>query len=183
MNIAPIRSAQRGFTLIELLIVVIILAILAAIVIPQFASTTNDAREGALDANLSTMRSAIELYKVQHKNVYPGASLVTSGGTCTGTKGTGGTGPIAFVEQLTFASDINGNTCSVADPTYGYGPYFRNGLPAEPVTSKADVVVTTTGTVIAPSAATGGWAYDSKSGQLVMNSNALDIKGNKYSTH
>ena len=33
-------AMQRGFTLVELLIVVIILAILAAIVIPQFSSAT-----------------------------------------------------------------------------------------------------------------------------------------------
>ena len=45
MNCNTRRS--RGFTLVELLIVAIILAILAAIVVPQFASTTNDAQESA----------------------------------------------------------------------------------------------------------------------------------------
>lgn len=189
-TIAPTRSAQRGFTLIELLIVVIILAILAAIVIPQFANTTNDAREGALDSNLSTMRSAIELYKIQHKNVYPAAVVATgAGGTCSGTKGTATAAPQAFIDQMTMASDVNGNTCSVADATYGYGPYFRGAVPLEPVTNKgtvaADIVVTATGTKIDPATTvtTGGWAYDSKSGQLAMNSGAPDLKGNKYSSH
>ena len=41
------RAGPSGFTLIELLIVVIILAILAAIVIPQFSSSTADAKEAA----------------------------------------------------------------------------------------------------------------------------------------
>ena len=50
---------QRGFTLVELLIVVIILAILAAIVIPQFSSATVDAQEASLDSNLNALRSAI----------------------------------------------------------------------------------------------------------------------------
>ena len=29
----------------------------------------------------------------------------------------------------------------------------------------------------------GGWAYDTKSGQIVMNSNAPDTRGKAYSTH
>jgi prepilin-type N-terminal cleavage/methylation domain-containing protein len=62
------QRAMRGFTLIELLIVVIIIAILAAIAIPQFSNSSGDAQEAALDANLATMRSAIELYRVQHGN-------------------------------------------------------------------------------------------------------------------
>ena len=42
----------KGFTLVELLIVVIILALLAAIVIPQFASSTDDAKIASLDTSL-----------------------------------------------------------------------------------------------------------------------------------
>ena len=58
----PIRGRQSGFTLVELLIVAIILAILAAIVVPQFASSTNDARASALRSNVSNIRGAIDLY-------------------------------------------------------------------------------------------------------------------------
>ena len=65
------RRLVQGFTLIELLIVVIIIAILAAIAIPQFSNSSNDAQESTALANLSTMRSAIELYRVQHNGVYP----------------------------------------------------------------------------------------------------------------
>ena len=188
MNITPKRILSRGFTLIELLIVVIILAILAAIVIPQFANTTNDAREGALDSNLSTLRSAVELYKIQHKNVYPGtAPTGAASPACTGTAGATTAGPQAMIDQLTKASDANGNTCDVASASFGFGPYFRGTIPAEPITNKgtlpADIAVTTTGAALAPTAATGGWAFDSKSGQIVMNSNALDIKGKPFSTH
>lgn len=177
------KSARAlGFTLIELLIVVIILAILAAIVVPQFANTTVDAKEATLDANLATVRGAIEQYKVQH-SVYPAVTAATS--TTTPTCTTPGTGLIntsqALIDQLTLASDKNGNTCSLADPVnFKFGPYLRQKLPNEPINEKgsvaAEVAISTTGAKIAPTAATGGWAYDNKSGEFVMNSNAKDSK-------
>lgn len=181
------RAAQRGFTLVELLIVVIIMAILAAIVIPQFSSATTDTKEAALDANLAAMRNAIELYKAQHSS-YPGA-VATTGGTCSATKGTGVINTAqAYIDHLLMYSDASGNTCSVGDAsTFKYGPYIRKGLPNDAITGKgsvaADIAVTSTGTAIAPSAATGGWAYDTKSGQIVMNSNGADSKGAAYATH
>jgi general secretion pathway protein G len=188
MRSAIHQPIARGFTLVELLIVVIILAILAAIVVPQFSATTTDAQESALDANLAAMRSAIELYKAQHNGVYPGDNAA-NGGTCAATKGTGTAGTAqSFMDQLLMASDANGNTCSVADTTFKFGPYLRKGIPADPIKKKGSVVgeiaVTTTGVPIAPSADTGGWAYDTKSGQIVMNSNAQDSSKSKlFSAH
>jgi len=60
------RQNRRGFTLIEVLIVVVIMAVLAATIIPQFSSSTTDAKNSALDFNLHTLRSQIELYKIHH---------------------------------------------------------------------------------------------------------------------
>jgi general secretion pathway protein G len=183
----PGTRLQRGFTLVELLIVVIILAILAAIVIPQFSSATGDAKEAALDSNLGGLRNAVELYKAQHAG-YPGA-VATTGGTCAATKGTGAANSAqAFMDHLLMYSDASGNTCSVGDATtFKYGPYIRKGVPHDAITGKGavagEIAVTSTGAPIAPSAATGGWAYDTKSGQIVMNSNATDSKGAAYSTH
>jgi prepilin-type N-terminal cleavage/methylation domain-containing protein len=181
---STIRSKRpSGFTLIELLVVVIILAILAAIVIPQFSSATTDTQESALDANLGGMRNAIELYKVQH-STYPGG-VATTGGTCSATKGTGAINTAqAFTDHLLMYSDAAGNTCSVGDTaTFKYGPYLRKGIPADPIKQVAAVVVQTTGAPLAPAAATGGWAFDTKSGQIVMNSNANDSRSVAYSTH
>jgi len=76
---------EKGFTLVELLIVVIILAILAAIVVPQFASTTGDARSAAADGTLAGLRAAIDLYYQQHNNTYPGALTAVPTAACTGT--------------------------------------------------------------------------------------------------
>ena len=183
------RTFSAGFTLIELLIVVIILAILAAIVIPQFSNSTKDAQEATMDANLATLRAAIELYKTQHNGAYPGA-LVSSGGTNCATGGATGTGvansPQAFIDQLTAASVASGGTCTLADTNYRFGPYIRSAIPNDPISSKgtlpAEIVVTSAGTPITATAA-GGYAYDTKSGQLIVNNTALDVKGKAYSTH
>ena len=67
-----IRKTRRsGFTLVEILIVVIILGILAAIVIPQFTNASEDARHSSVTSQLQTIRSQMELYKLQHLDNYP----------------------------------------------------------------------------------------------------------------
>lgn len=180
------RTAAAGFTLIELLIVVIILAIISAIAIPQFSAATSDAQNSALDANLATIRNSIEQYKAQHTGfVYPGTNL-SSGATCpnNGVAGTGAAGTEqAFKDQMQYPSNAAGQTCSVADTTFRYGPYLRQGVPAEPINNVATVVVTTTGTMAAPDVAGKGWAYDTKTGRFIMNSAAEDPNKKKYSDH
>lgn len=61
----------NGFTLVEILIVVVILGILAAIVVPQFTNASNEAVKGALQSQLQTIDSQIELFRVQHQGAYP----------------------------------------------------------------------------------------------------------------
>lgn len=62
---------QAGFTLVEILIVVVILGILAAIVIPQFTSASQEAIKGALSSQLSTIESQFELYRVRNQGAMP----------------------------------------------------------------------------------------------------------------
>ncbi len=47
---------RNAFTLIEVLIVVIIMAVLAATIIPQFSSSTTDAKISSLKFNLAALR-------------------------------------------------------------------------------------------------------------------------------
>jgi general secretion pathway protein G len=68
------QKTKAGFTLVEILIVVVILGILAAIVIPQFTQASTEARENSLRADLQTIRSQIELYKIQHNDDTPGSA-------------------------------------------------------------------------------------------------------------
>jgi len=56
----------KGFTLVEILIVVVILGILAAIVVPQFTSASQDAVKGALKSQIQTLTAQTELYRVQN---------------------------------------------------------------------------------------------------------------------
>src|SRR5688500_4170741 len=65
------RTAKKGFTLVEILIVVIILGILAAIVIPQFTNASQDARRSSVASVVQTVRSQIELFKLQHGDQLP----------------------------------------------------------------------------------------------------------------
>jgi len=69
----------RGFTLVEILIVVIILGILAAIVIPQFTNASTQASENSTWSMLQTLRSQVELYKMQHNDSYPTANGLATG--------------------------------------------------------------------------------------------------------
>ncbi len=171
------RQAINGFTLVELLIVVIILAILAAIVVPQFASTTDDAKLSALDSTLSNVRAAIDLYYQQH-GAYPGALTAVSAG-CTGTAGTGvatggagTTAATAFQEQLSLYTNATGGACSVGDTTtFRFGPYMKKAtLPADPITNVATLTVIAAGNLnMIATGTTGGWLYDSRAGKVIMN--------------
>jgi general secretion pathway protein G len=65
------KDGKTGFTLIEILIVVIILGILAAIVIPQYTSASEDSKLSNLMSNLQAIRGQLELYKMNHNETYP----------------------------------------------------------------------------------------------------------------
>ncbi|NNC68918.1 MAG: prepilin-type N-terminal cleavage/methylation domain-containing protein, partial [Gammaproteobacteria bacterium] len=113
MNFPKVKQA-KGFTLVELLIVVIILAILAAIIVPQFSASTNDAKAAALQSNLANMRSAIEFYYQEHGE-YPGRNIAT-GATCptgsTAVTAGAANSEEALIAQLTRYTNDAGLACT-----------------------------------------------------------------------
>ena len=56
--------SRRGFTLIELLVVILILAILAALIVPRVVGKTSDAKIAAAKADLATISSALQNFRL-----------------------------------------------------------------------------------------------------------------------
>ncbi len=63
-------KGRGGFTLIEIMVVVIILGILAATIIPQFMSTTHDAKVSQAKSHIANYKSAIARFHL-HFDRYP----------------------------------------------------------------------------------------------------------------
>ncbi|MEE8317716.1 MAG: type IV pilin protein [Candidatus Omnitrophota bacterium] len=61
------NMGRRGFTLVEVLIVVIIIGILAAIGIPQFASSIEKAKGGEARAGLGHVQTAEKIYYAENE--------------------------------------------------------------------------------------------------------------------
>jgi len=64
------RRAQRAFTLIELLLVLVILAVLAGIVYPKFASRGEQARQTAARTQIAAFATALSAFEVDN-GYYP----------------------------------------------------------------------------------------------------------------
>ena len=58
-------NTKKGFTLIEIMIVVAIIAILAAIAIPNFMEYRRTSQENACAANIKTLNTATEAWRVK----------------------------------------------------------------------------------------------------------------------
>lgn len=68
------RVCCQGFTLIELLIVVAIIAVLAAILIPNFLHARAESTSSACEGNLRNIATALEAYAIDNGGQYPAAS-------------------------------------------------------------------------------------------------------------
>jgi len=137
--------AGRAFTLVEILIIVIILAVLAAIVAANFTDIPSTVRETNLKENLSKVRVHIEVYRNQHADLPDGDR---------------------FADQLTQASNFEGECADVRGGEYIYGPYIEQ-MPANPMTG--DRTVRWTADVAAlfpPGDQNAGWWYNEASGRF-----------------
>lgn len=147
MTARPLMPADcrrnRAFTLVEILVVVVILGILAAIVVPQFSNAADDSKESAMKQNLLRMRQQVELYSQEHNGNYPTLA--------------------DFIDQMTLASDIDGDTASPGTAGYDFGPYLQK-MPANPYT---DTIPLGSGAV-----GSSAWYYDETTGFIAPNDSA-----------
>jgi len=164
-------TAQKGFTLVEILIVVIILAILAVMIIPQFSSATESARASMLMDDLRVMRTQLEVFKAQHNGVPPGFPDQDTTKTPT---------EAVMVDQITMSSDQTGKTAAVSTPGYPYGPYMRE-VPTNPLNGKTSVRVLSASDTF-PSNPTDqyGWVYQPSSMTFKSDCLGSDSSGVPY---
>lgn len=108
----PSARPQKGFTLIEVLLVVVIIALLAAIVIPRLMGAKRAASEAALMADLREIRSALERFAADMGR-YP-----------------------LTLDELYLQQRV-----PEAERPFWKGPYLRtdyNQVPVDPITGKRD---------------------------------------------
>lgn len=134
------RKEKVGFTLIELLVVIVVLAILAAIVLPKFMDSGKRSKEAALKSDLKLIRNAVTLFKTD-TDLYP-LTLADLAATSAPAKGSDGSADVSLTAST------------------WHGPYLQS-VPTDPVSSAALTYTKTTGTVSSSAAGNGldGTAY------------------------
>jgi general secretion pathway protein G len=161
-----LRSSKRhlAFSLVELVVVIVIIGIIAAMAIPRFSRGTAGAGDSAAAGNLAIMRNAIRMYYAEHNSTYPTEAK--------------------FTEQLTMYTSSAGAESASRDGTHPYGPYLV-AIPPCPVGDQTDptaIAFYTSGAFPDPpvSADTGGWIYNTTTGEIIANTNATDQRGKAY---
>jgi general secretion pathway protein G len=161
----------RAFTLVEILIVVVLLAILAAIVVPSLSKGTTMARESALASDLGLLRRFILLYESQHLEVAPG---YPNGDTAAAPTDQ------AFRGQATLASNAKGQAAAVGTPGFKYGPYLSK-IPVNPFNNLDTVAMLGNGQAF-PAQPDGahGWMCKPETGEVRADNMGTNTAGTAY---
>lgn len=152
---------HRAFSLVELVIVIAIIGIVAAIAAPRLSRGATAAGESSLSESLSAMRTAIDIFYVEHDGMYPPF--------------------LKFEVLMTQYSSKRGVKTGARDPANGviYGPYLRT-MPPLPVGANRGKTA-----VVAAFGDDGGWVYDGSSGTIRANckGSEVDSTGKRYADY
>ena len=117
MNVT-MKRARRAFSLIELMIVIVIMAVLAAIIIPKFQDQSRRSKEAALKSDLSQVRTSIATFQAD-TGLYP--KLLTD---------------LAATSAPTQGYDSSAALQSITAANW-HGPYITGTMPNDPVSGSA----------------------------------------------
>ncbi|MFH0855050.1 MAG: prepilin-type N-terminal cleavage/methylation domain-containing protein [Candidatus Omnitrophota bacterium] len=130
---------RKGFTLVEIMIVVAIIALLAAIAIPNLLSARMTANTAAAKANIRSLSTACETYSTANSGAYPTtvAELTT------------------FISSAaSYCADAAGTAATVQGYQYhctlGTGSYTLVANPVTVGTTGTTTYTATTGGVLTP---------------------------------
>lgn len=157
-------SSVVGFSLVELVIVVVIIGIIAAIAVPRISGGVASSDESALKADLTALRNVIDRYAAEHNGTFPGATADGMGGSANSA--------LAFVNQLSGYSNVQGQVSLTQDPAYRFGPYLRRvpPLPVGDNRDSVDVAIDTANSPPVVTAGSEGWVYNPVTGEIIANS-------------
>jgi len=167
------RPPRRAFTLVELIIVVLIIAILAAIIVPRFSGASDMAGSSALLQDLRYIRQQIQVYRAQHTGVSPGYMGGDPNAAPSETD---------FIEQMTNPTASDGTVGSSSSQTFRFGPYMAE-MPINPISGSSAVYVVPNDAPLPP-APTGlmafGWLYKPETMEFKAYVPGQDENGRAY---
>jgi prepilin-type N-terminal cleavage/methylation domain-containing protein len=130
-----VKKLSSGFTLIELLIVVAIIAILAAIAVPNFLEAQTRAKNARIVSDMRALATAVETYTIDNnapapeagKGGYPGVPILfgkSDGGPWTGILNEAITTPIAYMSTFELEDPyFKGQDVNSDERTFTYQAY------------------------------------------------------------
>ena len=129
------KSNKKGFTLVEIMIVVAIIALLAAIAIPNLLRAKISANDALAQGTLRTLSTASETFATANNGNYP----------TNMTSLTGATPP--YVQDAVCGTAVSGFTYNC---TFTTGAYTISAVPTAVGTSGTTTFTISTGGVLVP---------------------------------